>query len=109
MIVHPECTAEVIAQADAALSTSQMIRYVKESPARVFLIGTEAGLLHRMGRENPDKTLYVISNALLCPNMKRTTLRSVATTMELKSNIITIPEEIRVRAQRAVERMLQIS
>ncbi|MBI2908150.1 MAG: quinolinate synthase NadA [Chloroflexi bacterium] len=109
VIAHPECTAEVLALADAVLSTSQMIRYVKESSAKVFLVGTEAGLLHRMARENPDKTLYVISNALLCPNMKRTTLRSVATTMELERNVIKIPEEIRARAQRALERMLQIS
>lgn len=108
VVVHPECTPAVVELADAVLSTSQMVRYVCESPAKVFLIGTEAGLLHRMTKDNPNKTFYVISNALLCPNMKRTTLRSVATTMELKQNVIRIPEEIRLKAQRALERMLEI-
>lgn len=109
VVVHPECTPEVAELADAVLSTSQMIRYVKDSPAKTFLIGTEAGLLHRMTQDNPDKQFYVISNALLCPNMKRTTLRSVATTMETRANVIKIPEDIRQKAQRALDRMLEIS
>ncbi|MFH1487188.1 MAG: quinolinate synthase NadA [Chloroflexota bacterium] len=108
VVVHPECTPEVVKMADAVLSTSQMVRYVKESSAKTFLIGTEAGLLHRLNQDSPDKTFYVISNALLCPNMKRTTLRSVATTMELRQNVVMIPEDIRAKAQRALERMLEI-
>ena len=55
VVVHPECTPEVTALADAVLSTSQMVRFCRESPARDFLIGTEMGLLHRMKRDNPDK------------------------------------------------------
>jgi len=64
VVVHPECVPEVVAMADAVLSTSQMLRYVKESPARTFLIGTEAGLVYRMQKENPDKEFYVIATAL---------------------------------------------
>ena len=108
VVVHPECTAEVVALADAVLSTSQMTRYVKENPAKTFLIGTEAGLLHRMKKENPDKTFYVISTALLCPNMKKTTLEAVVKTMETGRNRVVVPEEVRLRAKRALDRMLEL-
>lgn len=108
VIVHPECTPEVIAQADAVLSTSQMVRFAKESPAQSFLIGTEEGLLHRLRLENPNKTFYVISNSMVCPNMKRTTLDRVLRTMEEQRNRIIVPEDVRLKALRAVERMLAV-
>ncbi|MBI4216511.1 MAG: quinolinate synthase NadA [Chloroflexi bacterium] len=109
LVVHPECTPEVVAQADAVLSTSQMVRYVKENPSKVFLIGTEAGLVYRMQKENPGKTFYVVSTALFCPNMKRTTLERVLRTMEGRLNVVRVPEDIRLKALKAVERMLAIA
>jgi len=109
VLVHPECTPEVIAQADAVMSTSQMIKYARESPAQSFLIGTEEGLLHRLKLENPTKTFYLMCNALVCPNMKRTTLDRVLKTMEEQRNRIIIPEDIRLKALRAVERMLAVA
>ena len=109
VVVHPECNPEVVSLADAVLSTSQMLRYVRENPARNFLIGTEEGLLHRLHKENPDKTFCSLSPGIMCPNMKRTTLETVATTMETMGNIITVPEEIRLRAKRALDRMLGVS
>ena len=109
VVVHPECNPEVVSLADAVLSTSQMLRYVRENPARSFLIGTEEGLLHRLHKENPDKTFYSLSPGIMCPNMKRTTRETVATTMETMQNIITVPEEIRLRAKRALDRMLGVS
>ena len=108
VVVHPECTAEVIALADAVLSTSQMARYIKESPAKKFLIGTEEGIIHRLKKENSDKTFYVVSRAMVCPNMKKTTLEKLAVTMETKRNVIVVPEDIRVRAKRALDRMLEV-
>ncbi|MEW6033898.1 MAG: quinolinate synthase NadA, partial [Chloroflexota bacterium] len=87
VVVHPECKPEVTALADAVLSTSQMVRFCKESSARSFLIGTEMGLLHRLRREAPGKEFYLISNSLICPNMKKTTLDSVLETMRLKRNV----------------------
>jgi len=109
VIVHPECRPEVIDLADAALSTSQMLRYVKASSHRSFIIGTEEGLLHRLRLENPDKSFYLISNNQICTDMKKTTLETVAQTMELRQNIVSVPEEIRVKAKQAVDRMLAIS
>ncbi len=109
LVVHPECRPEVIELADAICSTSQMIRYAKESPHDSFIIGTEDGLLYRLRQENPGKSFYLISNDQTCVNMKRTTLEVVARTMEFKENIITIPEEIRLKAKQAVDRMLAVS
>ncbi len=108
VVVHPECLPEVAELADAVLSTSQMVRFCRESPARSFLIGTEMGLLHRMQQGSPDKTFYLMSPGLVCPNMKRTRLDTVLRTMEERRNQVTVPEEVRVRAQRALERMLAV-
>ncbi len=109
IIVHPECRPEVIDIADAALSTSQMLRYVKESPAESFLIGTEEGILHRMYKENPNRQFFIISTSLICPNMKKTRLETVIETMKTKRNHITVPEDVRIRAKRALDRMLAVS
>ena len=109
VIVHPECTAEVIALADAALSTSQMIRYARESQAKTFLVGTEEGLLHPLRQNNPEKAFYPISNSLVCLDMKKTTLETIAQTMELRQNVVTVPEEVRIKAKQAVDRMLAIA
>jgi quinolinate synthase len=108
VVVHPECLPEVADLADAVLSTSQMVRFCRESPERSFLIGTEMGLLHRLYQESPDKTFYLLSPGLVCPNMKRTRLDMVLRTMEERRNQVTVLEEVRVRAQRALERMLAV-
>lgn len=109
VLVHPECRPEVIELADAALSTSQMLRYAKGSNAKDFLIGTEEGMLYPLKKENPDKEFHLISDSLVCPDMKMTTLETVIETMRARKNIVTVPEEIRVRAKKAIDRMLAIS
>ncbi len=109
ILVHPECRPEVIDLADAALSTSQMLRYVRASSCQSFIIGTEQGLLHRLHLDNPGKSFYLVSSHQICTDMKRTTLETLAQTMELRQNIVTVPEEIRVRAKQAVDRMLVVS
>ncbi len=108
VLVHPECRPEVIALAEAALSTSQMLRHAKASSYNSFIIGTEEGILHRLRQENPDKSFYLILNSQICTDMKKTTLEILAQTMELRQNIVTVPEEIRVKAKQAVDRMLTI-
>ena len=108
VLVHPECRPEVIELADAALSTSQMLRYAKGSNAKIFLIGTEEGMLYPLRKQNPDKEFHLISNSLVCPDMKKTTLETVIETMKARKNIVTVPEEIRVRAKKAIGRMLAI-
>ncbi len=109
VIVHPECRPDVIALAEAALSTSQMLRYVKVSSRKSFIIGTEEGLLHQLRKENPDKFFYLLSNSQICNDMKKITLKVVAQAMELRQNIVTVPEDVRLRAKEAVDRMLAVS
>ncbi len=108
LIVHPECRPEVIELADAALSTSQMLRYVKESEHQSFIIGTEEGLLHRLKKENPSKSFYLIGDNQICADMKLTTLETLYETMKHRRNVVSVPEEIAARAREAIERMLKV-
>jgi len=109
VLVHPECRPEVVALADAALSTSGILSHAKASSHNSFIIGTEEGILHRLRQENPDKSFYLITNSQICTDMKKTTLEIVARTMELRQNIVTVPEKVRLKAKQAVDRMLAVS
>jgi quinolinate synthase len=109
VLVHPECRPEVINLADAALSTSQMLRYVKSCNERIFLIGTEEGMLHPLRKQNPDKEFHLISDNFICPDMKKTTLETVIEAMQTRSNVVTVPEETRIKAKQAIDRMLAIT
>ncbi len=109
LVVHPECPPGIQDLADHITSTSGMLRYCKESPNKEFIIGTEEGLLHRLKKESPDKRFYLLSRKMVCPNMKRTKIESVLTAMEKMQYVIKVPDEIRVRAKRALDRMLEIT
>jgi quinolinate synthase len=108
LVVHPECPPEIQDMADQIASTSGMLRFCKESNHKEFIIGTEEGLLHRLRKESPDKKFYIVSNEMVCPNMKRTKLESVLTAMEKMQYVIKVPEDIRIPAKRALDRMLEI-
>ena len=105
VIVHPECRPEVVQRADAALSTSGMVRFAADTKAPTVVVGTELGLCYRLEKENPTKRFVPLSEKSLCPNMKRTTLRKIAAALETMEPRITVPEEIRLRAEQAVLRM----
>ena len=108
VLVHPECRPEVINLADAALSTSQMLRYAKQSEEKTFLIGTEEGILHPLRKQNPEKEFHIMTSNFICADMKKTTLEMVIETMETRRNVVTVPEEVRIRAKQAIDRMLAI-
>jgi len=108
LIVHPECRPEVVAMADAVLSTSGMYGYCRRSPAREFIVGTEMGILYRLRKENPDKKFRLASRALICPNMKITTLEDVRDALDTLSPAVTVPPEIREKAHAALEAMLRV-
>lgn len=108
VLVHPECIPEVTALADAVLSTSGICRYAKESEAEEFIIGTEVGILYRLQKENPGKKFYPASEAAVCPNMKKTTLEKVLWSLEDLAEEVKVPEEIRIKAIRPIEHMLDI-
>ncbi len=106
VIAHPECRKDVIAMADAVLSTSAMMRYAKESPADKFLIVTECGLSDRLLLEVPEKHFY--KSCKLCRYMKMITLDGVLDALENLRYAIELPDEVRAGARRALERMLEL-
>lgn len=109
VVVHPECRREVRELADAVLSTGGICRYAREKEFSTMIVGTEVGILHRLRKENPEKRFVSASQKAVCPNMKRITLEKVAHSLETGKPEITVPEEIRVRAQSALERMFVIT
>ncbi len=109
VLVHPECRPEVIDLADEALSTGGILKYVEKSPAREFIIGTEIGLLHQLQTRFPDKVFHIARDEFICPNMKLNTLENLAHAMDTLEYKIEVPEDVRQKAYRALERMLSIS
>lgn len=107
VLVHPECREDVAQAADFIGSTSQIMKYVRESSGQNFIIGTEMGIIHGLQKENPQKTLYLLSPGLVCPNMKRITIPKVLAALQNQRKIITVPPEIQVRARASLERMLE--
>jgi quinolinate synthase len=107
-VCHPECNPAVVALADHVCSTTGMYDYCKASSARRFIIGTEAGILWRLKLENPDKEFILASPALVCPNMKLTSLEDVLESLRTMQPVVKVPEEVRIPAKRALERMLAI-
>ena len=107
VMVHPECPREVRDAADQRLSTGGMCAYARNSPDTEFIIGTELGILHRLRKENPGKNFYPAAN-LVCPNMKKTTLDKVRDCLQDLSPVVTVPEDIAVRATRAIAALLAV-
>jgi len=108
VLVHPECRPEVIDLADHVASTSGILRQVKSSLKEEFIIGTENGMLHRLGKECPGKRCYPLSEKAICVNMKKTDLAKVRDALVTLKPQVTVPEEVAARARMAIERMLAL-
>ncbi len=107
-MAHPECPPEILAIADHITSTSGMYEYAQKSPARTFIVGTEAGILYRLRRENPEKEFILPSASLICPNMKLTSLEDVLHCLQTLSPRIDVPVAVAERARGTLERMLAV-
>ena len=107
VLVHPECDKAVREAADHCLSTGGMCKFVKESAATSFVIGTEEGILHRLKKENPEKEFFPIGD-LVCEDMKKITLEKLRDALEKMQYEVVVPEEISSKARKAIERMLAI-
>jgi quinolinate synthase len=108
VMVHPECSPEVIGLADAVLSTGGMCRYVKESDAQEIVVGTEIGMIHRLRKESPGKRFIPISEQAICPRMKLMSPEKILRALEDMAPVVKVEEGTRLRAKRAVDRMLEI-
>jgi quinolinate synthase len=108
VVVHPECTPEVIAVADKVLSTSGMCRYAQRDEVSEMIVGTEIGIVYRLKKENPGKRFIPASEDAVCPDMRLITLENVLLSLEKMSPEVKIPREIRLRARAALDKMLDI-
>jgi len=107
ILVHPECTPEVIDIADHALSTNGMILCAKKSDAEEFIIGTEKDLCYRLKKETPEKTFYPLKSAI-CPNMKKITLEKVLNSLKTLEPKVKLPDEIMEKAKKPLQRMMDV-
>ncbi len=108
VVVHPECTLDVIDRADHVASTSGMLAFCGASDAKEFIIGTEVGMLHPLRKANPDKTFHAATPMADCPDMKLATLPRMLRALEEMSGEIQVPEAIRTRALGAITKMVEI-
>ena len=108
-LAHPECEANVLREANYIGGTGGMVKYVKKSKSKEFIIGTEEGLIYRLKRENPDKEFYSPGPHFICANMKLTTLGWVAHSLKMLVYEVKVPEEIAKRASKSLKRMLQVT
>ena len=106
VIVHPECTTPVRHLADFIGSTSQMSRYVTQSNQKEFIVGTEDNFVYRLLKDNSDKKFYPIGT--LCIGMNQIRLEKVKLALERGEYEVHLPEEIRIRAKNALDKMLRI-
>ena len=110
IVVHPECTQEVVNLADAVGSTSFIVKYVEDAPkGATIIIGTEVNLIQRLAAEYPDKKIHELDYSL-CPNMYKINLENLLWTLEnlAKVNIVTVSEDIKKDAQSALDQMLDL-
>ena len=108
VLVHPECIPEVVDLADEICSTTGMINYVKQSQDKKFIIATEIGMLERLKRMFPEKIFFQAPPGGTCIQMKKITLPLVLEALENEQFKVTVPEDIRVRAKNALDRMLNV-
>ena len=114
MIAHPECEESLLKHADYIGSTSNLLKYVVDSPAQEFIVATEVGILHQMQKKAPNKLLIPAppnQNCACneCPFMKLNTLEKVAYALETESPQIHLSEDVRLKAQKSLDLMLEWS
>lgn len=108
VLVHPESPKPVRDAADAVLSTGGMCRFVRESTARHFIIGTEVGMLYRLRSENPEKFFHSLLDQAVCPNMKKISLEKIRDSLLEMRPVIKVDEGVAARARHAIAAMLAL-
>ncbi|MDP2216767.1 MAG: quinolinate synthase NadA [Methanolobus sp.] len=108
VLAHPECRREVLDLSDKIYSTTGMLDHAGRSATKEFIVATEKGILHKLEKDNPGKKFYSASDFAVCPDMKAIDLDALLLSLEKMQHIISVPEDVRVRAKLALDRMLAI-
>ena len=109
VLTHPECTADVLEISDFIGSTSEILDYATKSDAKEFIICTEMGIFFELEQKNPHKRFYSVGHRQFCPNMKKITLEKVVRAMEEMEPEVTMDEELRVKANAPLVKMLELA
>jgi quinolinate synthase len=107
ILAHPECSPEVVAASDFSASTTAMMKYVEQTQAPHYLLLTECSMGDNIAGANPDKEMLRLCS-VRCPHMNEITLEETLLSLQKTQYVIEVPEDIRQRAFRAVERMIAI-
>ena len=108
VMAHPECTAPVRELADELLSTGQMLKFAAKSTAKEFIVATEIGIIHALKKQNPEAEFFGATQRAVCPNMKKITLDKVIGSLEDMQHEVTVPDDIRIKAKKALDSMVEI-
>lgn len=108
LLVHPECRPEVCNLANYIGSTRGIIEFAGNNPAKEYIIGTELGILHPLKKNNPEKQFFAASEKMICKDMKLNTLEKVLSSLQNLEPRIIVPEDIREKSLKALNRMIEI-
>lgn len=108
VMAHPECTEPVKELSDELLSTGQMLKFAARSSAKQFIIATEIGIIHTLKKQNPEAEFIAATERGICPNMKKITIEKVVWALEDMQYKISVPEAVREKAKKALDRMVEI-
>lgn len=107
LLVHPECEKDVVLLSDFAGSTSEIIKYAHESCAKSFIIGTERAVYERLKEECPEKEFFLLSEKLVCEDMKKTTIDDLYNTLSLLTDEVELDEKVLKSAEKCLLNMLE--
>ena len=114
LLAHPECNKNILQHADHIGSTTSIINFAKNSNNNQFIIATEPGVIHQMKKESPDKEFIPLPSndgcaCNECPYMRLNTLEKMYTALNTLQPEIVMSEELRIKALKPLERMLELS
>jgi quinolinate synthase len=109
LLVHPECRPEVCNLADYIGSTRGIIEFASNNPVKEYIIGTELGIFHPLKKNNPNKQFFPASESMICQTMKLITLEKVLHSLKKLEPRVIVPEDIRKKSLKALNRMIEIT
>ena len=108
VMAHPECTGPVRQLCDQILSTGQMLKFVAKATAKHYVVATEIGIIHALKKLKPDAEFIPATKRAVCPNMKLITIDKVIGSLQSMQYKITVPEDIRIKAKKSLDRMIEV-